>query len=440
LKSSTSLIKKARPQGVRVAEWNPREFQPGTVEEADELHMLAEGVTHRQEWIGQEEHTEGGSGVSFYHAVRAGAVVDEATALRDVVEALIRKKSNKAKRGEDITSVVFKSGEIAAVPFEWQDIEVLGKEEDKKEEEQHPHPDDELVFEPQAEVDFAALEEQKQHILAEAERQAQESAQQIITQAKFEAENVLQQARVLAEETVLSAKANEATITQEAFQRGMAAAQDQAIVLLEGARAIVSGMQTWQEQMLANSETEVIGLVKTIAQNLFASGFVLDAETLRQAFAQAVKEAKPLGDMRIRANPLDVEALGTLWAEQQAALTGVRVEMVPSEAVLRGGCIVEGEFGSLDGRVEEKLKRVLERVDEAQSIREEGEEAGEGELIRQAASAAAEIAEMEDMSAQENVAEMYDEAPALDIGIPEPAAAEDEVIDLSADFELGGGT
>jgi hypothetical protein len=75
-----------------------------------------------------------------------------------------------------------------------------------------------------------------------------------------------------------------------------------------------------------------------------------------------------LGNLRIRANPQDIAVLGDLWLEEQKQLRNITVEWLPSEDILRGGCVIEGDFGSLDARVDLKLDRILQKIDEVKHL------------------------------------------------------------------------
>jgi flagellar biosynthesis/type III secretory pathway protein FliH len=62
--------------------------------------------------------------------------------------------------------------------------------------------------------------------------------------------------------------------------------------------------------------------------------------------------------LRVRVHPGDAAVLSPTWA-QQAAPTGQRLELVPDENIRRGGCLVEGEAGMVDARVETQQQLVL---------------------------------------------------------------------------------
>jgi flagellar assembly protein FliH len=207
------------------------------------------------------------------------------------------------------------------------------------------------------EVEAPDFDEMRERILTEtlslAKLQAQEQTEHLLGAAQAQADEILAKARAEAGE-----------VTRQAYREGMAAAQAEATELLTLARKIVDEVRGWRTAMFAQSEADVLALVQTMAQQVFGAGLVLDADVLSQTFERALAEAKSLGDLRIRAHPEDVALLGPLWPTQQTALTGQSVELVPNRDVARGGCYIEGQFGSVDGRVATQMRLVTQSLDE----------------------------------------------------------------------------
>jgi len=180
-------------------------------------------------------------------------------------------------------------------------------------------------------------------------------------------DEMLQQAEAQARELLESAAAEAAEITRQALEEanevkrqaisdGVAAANAETRDMLRAATAIVGEVNAWRESLIAGAEMDLLRLVIEIAQSIFGEGLPLEPEALGQAFSRALSEAKTLGDLRIYAHPEDVAVLGPHWARQQAAISGQSIELIASDIIKRGGCFVEGQYGSVDARVESQLK------------------------------------------------------------------------------------
>ncbi|HEY9077889.1 MAG TPA: FliH/SctL family protein [Anaerolineaceae bacterium] len=196
-------------------------------------------------------------------------------------------------------------------------------------------------------------DEEAESIRAEARRQAEE----IVQQAQQQASLIIQQAQ------------------QEGFQQGYQTGKETAAEelraemdsLLRTAHNIIVQFKGWRDEMLQNSESTVIGMVKEMAQAMFGEGIILSNEALEQTFSQVMENARTLGTLKIYINPEDAVGLGPYWRENQMAISGQQIQLIPSDAIQRGGCFVDGEFGSIDARVETQLKALINTIENAQN-------------------------------------------------------------------------
>ena len=208
----------------------------------------------------------------------------------------------------------------------------------------------------------------RQSFLAEAEAErerllqaAREQAAEIERLARAQAAEFEQLANEQAEQVVRTAKEQAAEVTGQARREGYEAAEADAGQLLLAAQGVLDEVRAWRATIFAQSEQAVLNLVAHIAKVIFGEGVVLSREALEAAFGRAVAEARPLGGLRIHIHPDDAALLNPIWA-QQVAPTGQRLELATDEAIRRGGCLVEGESGSVDGRVETQLHLALETL------------------------------------------------------------------------------
>lgn len=198
----------------------------------------------------------------------------------------------------------------------------------------------------------------RQHLLQEAQAQAQA----LVRQALAQADEIIYRAEAQAEQIIQQAHTQASAVAERARQEGLEAAHAETADLLRLSAAIVEQVKAWRDDLLNQGEMMMLRLVIEIAQTLFGDGLPLDPEVLGQAFSRALAEARSLGDLRIYLHPEDAALLGPHWVEQQMALSGQRMELVPSEAIKRGGCYVEGQFGAVDARVETQFQLVKEAL------------------------------------------------------------------------------
>lgn len=174
-------------------------------------------------------------------------------------------------------------------------------------------------------------------------------AGQLIKDARLEAEQILRNAQQTAK-----------GIQEQAYQDGWSSAMGEINDRMVAAASVVQELSTWRDNMLSQSEQMVLDIIRTIAQKMFGSGFELDRETLQVTLNKVLENARSLGNLRIYVNPEDASNLGPYWREFQESITSHTVEIVPSSSIVRGGCYVNGQWGSADGRIETQLKAIMD--------------------------------------------------------------------------------
>jgi flagellar biosynthesis/type III secretory pathway protein FliH len=108
-------------------------------------------------------------------------------------------------------------------------------------------------------------------------------------------------------------------------------------------------------------------MVLSIGKKLFGGGFELPAEEIDHIVSRAINEASRLGNLRVYLNPEDAKLLVNLWQESELTLNGQQIQIVSSQNILRGGCFIDGEFGVLDGRLEEQFDQITKSIKSAES-------------------------------------------------------------------------
>jgi flagellar assembly protein FliH len=184
-------------------------------------------------------------------------------------------------------------------------------------------------------------------VMADAMQSEIQLAQMEVEAAHHEAERVLQTAEQQAVEILRSAQ-------QKGFDAGFAAgrtageSEARAMLLMSG--HIFEQSRLWQREMVAQSEITVRSLLNEIAGKLFGKGFEVPPERLQGVVSRALDKARDLGKTRVRMNPQDIEIV--------RSLTPAGLNFAPDDSIVRGGCVVEAEFGTVDSRVETQLAEV----------------------------------------------------------------------------------
>jgi len=187
--------------------------------------------------------------------------------------------------------------------------------------------------------------------------QARKQAEEILLAAQAKADNLL-----FVASTEIEAQKEEQKM--EGYRQGQLEARAEMENAVKAAQNLVNGVSEFQSDFLAQSEKILVEMVKDIAKRMFSEGVRLDPQTLHTNLTRIMENAHGLGDLKIFLHPEDARALDPSWREQQMLIIGEQVKIVPSGNITRGGCLVKGNLGTVDGRVETQLNAILNTFDD----------------------------------------------------------------------------
>ena len=199
--------------------------------------------------------------------------------------------------------------------------------------------------------------------------------QRELLRSENEVSSILEKARRQAEEIILSAQAgaDDALLQAQAeideqkklgYEQGQNEARAELEHALSAARKMSTEMQAWSDDLVSRGEEILVEMLKEIARKMFGEGVKLDAEALRVHLNQVMENARGLGVLKIFLNPNDAKLLDSSWGEQQMLSLGEQVKIIPTSNIIRGGCLIKGNIGTVDGRVETQLQSILKTFEE----------------------------------------------------------------------------
>ncbi len=183
---------------------------------------------------------------------------------------------------------------------------------------------------------------------------------------QLEVDRIIAEAKSRADEIIAEAQDSAKKIRQEALQEGLDNAKNEMRETLQAAVSVINVAREWRSDMMSQAEPMIMDLVKKMAQKMFGEGVALDPITLQQHFSSVLESARSLDDLRIYMHPDDVLALGPDWREYQVSLLGHKVEIISNDSIKRGGCYIQGEWGTADALVETQLNAILNQLSEAE--------------------------------------------------------------------------
>ena len=180
--------------------------------------------------------------------------------------------------------------------------------------------------------------------------------------ANSEAEIIIQTARENAQRLLRETEEQIEEIKERAYQEGIKKAEDDAVEILKSASIYLDESRNWRKKIFTDAEGDMVNMVQAITRKIFGEGIGLKPEQLEQAIVRAISEANRLGNLRVYMNSDDHDKLYSLWQDSELTVNGQKIQLVKSQNIKPGGCFIEGEFGSVDSRIDVQLELVQNEI------------------------------------------------------------------------------
>lgn len=173
--------------------------------------------------------------------------------------------------------------------------------------------------------------------------------------ANLEARRLIEKANAIAAATLANAQSQRESIFQEARASGVKEGLSQWNELIaEALRA--------KEQYLADCENDLLRLAVKIAGKIIGEQLRLQPETIASIVREALKSAPRERRLVIQVSPSDAPAVNShLRKLLENSFQPPEIEVVPTDSVSPGGCVIVSELGRVDAQLELQLE-AMERV------------------------------------------------------------------------------
>ena len=234
-----------------------------------------------------------------------------------------------------------------------------------------------------------AAQEEAEGIRKEAERAAfdevkrkNNQAQKIRQEAEDEAKRIVEEARRQAEGLEAEIQSKVEKELKDAFAKGHGEGREEGFQegrreverLVETLQKIISAAIDKRNEIIQESETQVINLVLLIAKKVIKVISENQRNVVINNVVQSLRKLKSRGDVVIRVNLADVELTSEHINDFMKMVENVKsITVLEDSSVDRGGCIVETDFGQIDARISSQLHEIEEKIIELAPIRSKGE-------------------------------------------------------------------
>jgi len=180
-------------------------------------------------------------------------------------------------------------------------------------------------------------------------------------------ESAREDRRLEVEQSVAQARVEAQEIRDRAREEGLAAgrkegweaAQREFTAILKSLGDSIEGLNAYREQMRHEAEQEALELALAIARKVVSHEVTINPETITHVIRNALSQITESCEIRIRLHSTDFKLMSDHWSmfrESLGRAEGVHFEA--DDAVGRGGCMVETDFGGMDARIGHQLEMV----------------------------------------------------------------------------------
>ena len=148
---------------------------------------------------------------------------------------------------------------------------------------------------------------------------------------------------------------------EEGFKKGEEKAQKRIEAEIESLRSIVKSISEYRDELLRNTEVELIDLSFKIAEKIVRISLEKDRSIVQKIIRSAVQEVKDKSEITIYISPEDEPIV---MGNKDKILEGIEgeVKFILEPGIEKGGCIVQTSSGRIDALIVSQLEELRKRL------------------------------------------------------------------------------
>jgi len=191
-------------------------------------------------------------------------------------------------------------------------------------------------------------------------KEAENQAAKKIAEAQAEAESILQNANT--EAARLEEESHKKGF-DEGREEGFATGKEEVDRLVERLNIILSSAVKKRNEIIDESEAQIIDIVITVARKVVKSISESQKRVVYDNIVEALKKLKGRAEVTIRVNTEDLQMTTKHKKEFIQMIEGIeQVRILEDNTVDKGGCFISTDFGSIDARISTQLSEIEEQI------------------------------------------------------------------------------
>ena len=215
------------------------------------------------------------------------------------------------------------------------------------------------------------IKKESESVAFEIAQKAKEKGKQEVSKARSEAEQMLERAKLEVERMLKETEMRVTEIEHEAYQKGYDAGRELGYKegeaekdrLIKRLGIILGRAVEVREQLISNSEKQMLDMVLMIARKIIKDEIVERKEVVLHNIRESLKRVKDRAQIDIRVNFGDLDLTAAHKDELIKMMESLRkVNIYEDSRVDRGGCIIKTDIGSIDARISTQFNQIEEAI------------------------------------------------------------------------------
>ncbi|MFW5962090.1 MAG: FliH/SctL family protein [bacterium] len=198
---------------------------------------------------------------------------------------------------------------------------------------------------------------------------AQKQAQAIIEKAKEQANEIISQAEIRAQEKEEKGYNNG---LHKGFNDGITQGQKQGIEeMLQAQQSFLNLIESAKRELENNKQELSISLIKLatkLSNRIINAELSVNPSIINNIIIEMIQELINYNNIRVRVNPDLLDYINE--EEIRMRFSKQNIEFIKDSSLQIGDCIIDSNFGGINGVLKEKLKKVEEQLIEGVKIDE----------------------------------------------------------------------
>ena len=215
------------------------------------------------------------------------------------------------------------------------------------------------------------IKKESENVAFEIAQEAKERGKKEVAMARSESEQMVERAKLEVERMLKETEMRVSEIEHEAYEKGYDAGREVGYKegeaekdrLINRLGSIVGRAVDVREQLIANSEKQMVDMVLMIARKIIKDEITERKEIVLNNIREALKRIKDRDRIDIRVNFGDLDMTAAHKDELIKMMESLRkVNVYEDSRIDRGGCIIETDIGAIDARISTQFNQIEEAI------------------------------------------------------------------------------